>query len=209
MNQIEASKVHAELNFWRDLCAQPDFVHIRQKDYYDKAKWLPELHSEHGIGLDLACGPLSIFDDFTASGQALWQSGGRGPVTIYAADRLLNEYLKMFSPAGFVKYVELDMEDLSNGFGNASLDWVCCFNAIDHTPNPGTALDEIKRILKPGGRLYLNVHFDPELYAPHYKLWSYEEVWAEVDSRFKLLRSTVEWHPEWGKYTYWGLYVKQ
>ncbi|MGH9714567.1 MAG: methyltransferase domain-containing protein [Candidatus Acidiferrales bacterium] len=41
---------------------------------------------------------------------------------------------------------------------NDSLDLVICCNVIDHASNPDLILEEIHRVLKPGGLLFMDVH---------------------------------------------------
>lgn len=44
-------------------------------------------------------------------------------------------------------------------FGDSSIDNVICLEVIEHLREPGTALAEIKRVLKPGGRAWISVPF--------------------------------------------------
>lgn len=43
-----------------------------------------------------------------------------------------------------------------------AFDAVICHHALEHTPQPGTVLEQIKRLLKPHGRLLLFVPFEKE-----------------------------------------------
>lgn len=44
----------------------------------------------------------------------------------------------------------------------ASIDVVICHHALEHVLNPPAVLDAIRRLLRPGGRLLLNVPFEKE-----------------------------------------------
>ena len=61
-------------------------------------------------------------------------------------------------------------------FRDASLDAVLCTQVLEHVPDPGRAMGEIARVLKPGGRLLLSgpffypLHDEPRdyyRYSPH------------------------------------------
>jgi len=45
-----------------------------------------------------------------------------------------------------------------------SFDFICSFNTFEHIPNPKSALDELLRLCRPGGRIYL--HFGPLYWSP-------------------------------------------
>ncbi|GAB4264418.1 MAG: hypothetical protein Kow0080_03450 [Candidatus Promineifilaceae bacterium] len=87
--------------------------------------------------------------------------------------------IEQFLPAG-TRYVSLDYWETAVGwyhtlphiFGDgqrlpiatASIDTVLLLDVLEHLPRPGDCLAEIHRVLKPGGRLVLQV---PYLYPPH------------------------------------------
>jgi len=49
---------------------------------------------------------------------------------------------------------------------DAAADLVLCINVLDHVMDAGQILREIRRILKPGGRLLLEVHTFPKIFTP-------------------------------------------
>lgn len=196
MNPIIRDKQYAEVDFWRGFhgsLGHEAFVRVRMKDFDDKTRFFPGIHEEVGVGLDLACGLISIFEFSDRK--------------VVAVDALLDEYRAILPLEGTldVRYQKEDGENLS--FADETFDWVFCCNAIDHTPNPSKMVSEIRRVLKPGGRLYFEVHFDPALYAPHYQLWRRDTV-DEHLREFKMFLGIEEWWEEHQKYLFWGEYRK-
>lgn len=75
-------------------------------------------------------------------------------VKIIASDVLWPEYEGYWE--GKTPLVPIEYQDMENlTYENDSFDIVHCRNAVDHTPNPLKAIEEMKRICKPGGYVYL------------------------------------------------------
>jgi ubiquinone/menaquinone biosynthesis C-methylase UbiE len=51
-----------------------------------------------------------------------------------------------------------------------SVDLAVCFNALDHMLDPEAALDEIARVLRPGGTALLMIHTFPSWLRPAFPL---------------------------------------
>lgn len=64
------------------------------------------------------------------------------------------EYARSRYGAPNVGFAVMDLGDLM--LEHASFDVVCAFEAIEHVPDPGRALAEIARVLRPGGVLLLS-----------------------------------------------------
>lgn len=190
-----------ELRFWRGEYAlegnRESWILHRMRDLRNYSEFVPEIHRETVNGLDLACGLISIFERHGT------------PANIWAVDALMDEYDRICpsDDKGGIHYQKMDGENLE--FEDGFFDFVWCFNAIDHTPDPRRMADEIRRVLKPGGRLYFFVNFDnPPLSPAHYALWDR----AMVDhclGEFFLLRETTCWSVTWKKYIYVALYEKR
>jgi ubiquinone/menaquinone biosynthesis C-methylase UbiE len=57
------------------------------------------------------------------------------------------------APDGTVAYVRADVTSLPFGAGRFA--GICCFGVLEHLEDPWTALDEMTRVLAPGGRIAL------------------------------------------------------
>ena len=70
------------------------------------------------------------------------------------ADEPLRKYVQSLREG--VIYQTVQAENLP--FDDGSFDLVCCHNVIDHTQSPIRILQEIHRVLKAGGSLFLTLH---------------------------------------------------
>jgi SAM-dependent methyltransferase len=96
--------------------------------------------------LDVGCGPGNFSRDFArAAGEGL-------VVGIDASETMLAAAVKRGAAANLA-YVRGDAADLP--FGDGAFDAVCCFAALYLIEEPLQALDEIVRVLAPGGRVAL------------------------------------------------------
>jgi SAM-dependent methyltransferase len=175
-----------ELQFWKSLYQSGDLDAIRDKDKVEKTKFFGEME---GKGLDLGCGIVSIFE---------------GQDNVIAIDPLMDEYDKVLNIKHNTPHLNMDGEKLD--FKDDEFDWVFCVNVIDHTPNPEKMISEIRRVLKPGGRLYFSVNFDSNLGAEHYKLWRISTV-LEYFKDFNLIKETLNKNPHFAQSIYQGIYI--
>jgi ubiquinone/menaquinone biosynthesis C-methylase UbiE len=95
--------------------------------------------------LDVACGP----GNFTRAFAREVEDDGL-VVGIDASSAMLARAVQETGAAN-VAYVRGDASDLP--FGDASFDAVCCFAALYLIEEPFAAIDEIVRVLRPGGRV--------------------------------------------------------
>jgi SAM-dependent methyltransferase len=95
--------------------------------------------------LDLACGPGNFTRDFARA------AGEDGLVAGLDASPTMLERAVRDTDAPQVAYLRGDATDLP--FGDATLDAACCFAALHLFDDPDTALDELTRVLAPGGRV--------------------------------------------------------
>ena len=152
-------KSNIELGFWQGLYNEGKLKEVREKDYYDNFQYFPSWKKQKGKGLEVGSGLLSMLE-----------FSGKDVISI---DPLMDEYDKIYKHDGITR-MNMDGENLD--FEDETFDYAININVIDHTPDPDKMLSEIRRVLKPGGKLYFEVHFDKFLGGPHYMLWDREQV---------------------------------
>ena len=113
------------------------------------ARLLLGLGTGDGV-LDVACGTGNFTRDFAR------QVGAGGLVVGFDASRTMltravADTPEARSPDGHVAYVRGDAVRMP--FRDATFDAVCCFAALHMMDDPWGALDEMTRVLTPGGRL--------------------------------------------------------
>lgn len=96
--------------------------------------------------LDVACGPGNFTRDFAGAVRD-------GLVVGIDASETMLARAAEHTESARVAYVRGDARDLP--FRTGSFDAVCCFAALYLIEEPGRALDEIIRVLAPGGRVAL------------------------------------------------------
>lgn len=173
-------KQEAEVAFWRHLVATEDaetYLRRRRSDFYNNIVHYAGWCDLAGRGLEVGTGCFS---------QLEWAQAGK-IISIDPLNEVYSTFLHVEN--SHVLTQEGDGEHLT--FPNSSLDWVVCWNVIDHTPEPQKLADEIFRVLKPGGHLYFEVHFDDQIAAPHYALWREDTVEAHFTGRTRLFANTV------------------
>lgn len=92
---------------------------------------------------DLGSGPVCTLGN-------IW---GEVKVTIYASDILANEYAELTNEVLRTPIEYQNMENLT--YPNEYFDVVQCVNALDHTKNIKKAIEEMVRVCKVGGYIYL------------------------------------------------------
>lgn len=184
-----------ELKFWNDLVRShgtvENFIKFRETEHDFKVGKFPSFKKQKGAGLDLGAGCVSALNGCKKR--------------VVAIDPLMDEYLRIVPEVLLsIPHLKGDGEDLN--FANDSLDWVLCNNVIDHTPNPQKMMDEIHRVLKPGGILYFQVNFDDHLTPAHYALWNVDMV-AEHTQNFNKEWELIERNPDYPQWLYYGEFI--
>jgi SAM-dependent methyltransferase len=100
--------------------------------------------------LDVACGPGNFSRDFARA------VGSEGLVVGFDASRpMLERAVRETERAGIDNAVFVHGDAAALPFRDASFDAVCCFAALNLFAEPFKALDEMSRVLTPGGRIAL------------------------------------------------------
>ncbi len=76
------------------------------------------------------------------------------------------------SGADYIADICQNNQDLIN---DNSFDFVLCTEVLEHTLNPFKAIDELYRVLKPGGLLFLSVPFNFRIHGPLPDCWRFTE----------------------------------
>ena len=97
--------------------------------------------------LDVACGPGNFTRHFAAI------VGEEGLCVGLDASPTMLERAVRDTPGGGIAYVRGDAMRMP--FRDETFDAVCCFAALNLIPDPDATLDEIARVLAPGGRVAL------------------------------------------------------
>jgi len=195
------NKQQNELTFWQNLIggmSWEDYMTHRRWDLnYHLTAYKGECVLDKGAGLEIGTGAFSMLEFV------------KGNNPIIGLDPLAVEYRSILQqPNRRVCVIPVETERLP--YEDASWDWVVCWNVIDHTPDPDLMLAEIKRVLVPGGKLYLHVQFDDILVeACHYSVWRQ----GDIDNRVKPVFPNVTFEniiprPEYNQQMYYGVFTK-
>lgn len=152
------NKEAKEIEFWKQFVSDKDFGKFRLLDDAWKINNFPGLRGKQSRGLDVGCGPLSVFEKTSNN--------------VIAIDPLMDEYFEIYKGERKIKYLKASGENIP--FEDDYFDYSYCCNVIDHTPNPEKMISEMKRVTK--DKIYFQVNFDDNLSDCHYGLWNEDKV---------------------------------
>lgn len=130
--------------WWRPLAARLAMIAQGRAAERKEARRMLDLRDGKTV-LDLACGPGNFTGWF---GEVVGDAGLA--VGVDASPTML-EQAGRDNARGPVAYLRADAEDLP--FEDGSFDAICCFAALFLMAHPMRAIDEIARVVKPGGRV--------------------------------------------------------
>lgn len=132
-----------ELNFWTKLKQQaPEQFSAYRETFFqtNKNRFCGlRLDFSGGTAVDVGCGPFGGLLPFVEARQKI------------GVDPLLPEYQRLYGGQTGIRWVASPAETLP--LASASADACYCINMLDHTARPYQVLDEVYRLLKPGGYL--------------------------------------------------------
>lgn len=129
------------------------------KAAYTDGFMLSESYFHNKTILDVGCGPRGSLEWAPAS------------ASCYGLDPLAEQYLKLNKGKHRMTYVQAGVEAIP--FKADFFDVVSSFNSLDHVDDLDKALEEINRVLKPGGDflLIVDIHEKPALCEPVVISW--------------------------------------
>jgi len=95
---------------------------------------------------------------------------------------------------GNVTFLQCDV--LSMPFRKTSFDYVFCFGVLQHTPDPRSAFFALSELVRPGGRLAIDIYRKDGLIRP----WKSKYIWRPITTRMhpESLLKFLEWFiPKW------------
>ncbi len=111
---------------------------------------------DNGRILDLGCG---------RGDNCLALRSVRPPWEIYGIDLLFASEVPEF-----VKYVQFDLNNRPLPYPDAHFDAILLIHVIEHLQNPLSLCSEIRRLLRPGGRVYIETPNYTTLFVPSFGL---------------------------------------
>lgn len=112
--------------------------------------------------------------------------GGGNPFT-----KWLSPYKNLFSNSDY-KTMDYDVTTGADITGDihhiplpeASIDAIICHSVLEHVFDPQTAMKEMHRVLRPGGKMFFHV---PSIYPYHARAGHYGDYWRFFDDTINLL----------------------
>lgn len=152
----EAKEKSEYVYWWRRWKAEKKLANGHYEKFYTTYFGL---NKEFYVGkkiMDVGCGPRGSLE---------WAAGIASAAI--GVDPLVNEYTRFGISNHSMVYIDAGAEKIP--VPTASLDCVFAFNSIDHVTDVDACIEEIKRILKPGGifLFMVEINHEPTVQEPH------------------------------------------
>ncbi len=187
--------------------SRPDSIRADQEYIYDSdsamttkyhgrrtasthAYWfLPYLQSGMNL-LDCGCGPGSITE-------GLAEAVKPGQVTAIDTSENVLEHAKERISKNKITNIRFEVGDVCRlDYSDNSFDALFSHNVLEHIPDAGTALQEMYRVLKPGGVIGIrNIDCDGSLFAGD------DELWEKLFDFYVAKYENAKGHPRIGRQT--------
>ena len=140
----------AEAEFWQGWRNNVLYQHVSLHEFWADVLEKTGGPLPGGRVLDIGCGPVSVLNFFRSAGM---RPIGIDPLADFYAREGLVEVRKGWEP---MPMISLPAERLP--FEDGAIDHIVCFNVLDHVSNANIVLQEMKRVLAPGGTVRIYVH---------------------------------------------------
>lgn len=119
--------------------------------------------------LDVGSGPFSIIGSYLPGVN----------LEIHHCDK--NDFVDFWNTQELEQFVPIEVQNMEAlTYDNESFDIVCCINALDHTKNAKKAVEEMVRVCKIGGWVYINCSLDQHSSLGGWHYWD-----AKADGRME------------------------
>ena len=177
-----------ELDFWRHWRSIPVYRNVDLAGYWAgecrRFGLQPDSFSGKCV-IDVGCGPVGLIHFVPDAALRI------------RVDPLLQEYKEKLPLTEPGYSLAAAGEDLP--LPDSIADVAICFNALDHMRDPGRALAELRRVLRPGGTLLLMVHTFPVWVMPllavdrlHPHHWTARQFASQVGGYLRVVREHSE-----------------
>jgi len=162
VNPQDYRKLLSEFDFWVNIRLQKGplvredaYLHVVERDFQH-----PRERFRNKRILDIGCGPLGSLE---------WAELASLRVGL---DPLAGAYRQLGTGSQQMDYVAADAERIP--FPEHFFDFVFSFNSLDHVDHLDAAIGEIRRVLAPGGSLFLvsDIHDQPTINEPSTFNWN-------------------------------------
>lgn len=130
-----------------------DYLNWRNAQYLFYDRFLPYSSMAGKVVLDYGCGPG---DDLAAVAE--WGNPARLIGADVSAVSLGEATARLMLHDQHLEPVVVDEHEVHLPLGDSSVDFVVSSGVLHHCPNVGDILEELRRVLRPGGQLYVMVY---------------------------------------------------
>lgn len=180
-----AAKHWEEIRYWKRQAKSGQLENSWYQDLFTTPFGLTVADYDQKRILDIGCGPRGSLE---------WADNASERVGL---DPLVEKYRSLNIDLHAMSYVNARSEAIP--FDDDYFDFVSCINALDHVDDVKQTLQEIIRVLKPGGcfLLMVDIGHDPTLSEPHTLNWNLLDHYSDtcetlINKQFEQLGSAAQ-----------------